>query len=291
MLAVGSVLMSLTVSGGFQSYVRIGLRVPLLLAGLCLLAIGGRAVVVRPPTAVADDGHGHGNATMRVGMSLLAFVAAVYLIAPAPLGSYAAGRGNENRIPMTAPRTELTALTAAATESTGPAAVTSTVIEITTTVVTTPAVVDEPVPLPPPTTEPVEPAQQPAEVTAVVAEAVVPEGDVVEMSLYDFLTYTLFAPDDIRGVPLRLIGFAAEEPEVAGTYRLTRFMITCCAADAYPLQVIVEGSVELPPNDQWLEVEGVWVGEMVELDEFTQIPILHATTEQPIEAPSQPYEY
>jgi hypothetical protein len=125
MLAVGSVLLSLTVSGGFQSYVRVGLRIPLLLAGLCLLAIGVGAVLARPATAASDDGHGHGHATVRVGVLLLAFVAAAYLIAPAPLGSYAANRGNQNRIPVTPPRTDLAALTAIPTTTTEPPVVTS----------------------------------------------------------------------------------------------------------------------------------------------------------------------
>ena len=97
LLAVGTVLVSFTVSGAFQSYVRTGLRIPLILAGLCLLAIGGIAVIAGPEEVVADDGHGHGHTTMRVGMLLLGFVAAAYLISPAPLGAYAAGRGNENR--------------------------------------------------------------------------------------------------------------------------------------------------------------------------------------------------
>ena len=105
------------------------------------------------------------------------------------------------------------------------------------------------------------------------------------------MTYTLFEPDAIRGLPVRFIGFAADEPEIPGAYRLTRFTMACCAADAYPIQIIITGTTPRPANDQWLQVDGIWDGAMFDLDEYTQIPILEAAAQQVIEAPAQPYEY
>lgn len=58
------------------------------------------------------------------------------------------------------------------------------------------------------------------------------------------------------GTDVRLLGFVTT-PEGAppGTFELTRFYVSCCAADAVPYSVTV-GSNEAPAVDSWLEVSG-----------------------------------
>lgn len=281
LLAVGSVMLTLSVTGGFQAYVRTGLRVPLIAAGLVLAALGASAIIVRPEGAAGDDGHGHGAVSLRIGFTLLALVMAAYLVAPAPLGAYAAARGDQNRV-VFSDRTDVAALAPPAPAP--PADDSDQPVSTPTTAAVAPATSDD---APPPVDRSPVTAGQPQE--RDVAAVPAPPG-FVELTLYDLLTYTLFEPDWVRGRTVRLIGFAADEPEFEGAYRLTRFLMSCCAADAFPLQVIVTGAPP-PPLDQWVEVDAVWSGEMIELDEYTSIPVVEVIEQREIDAPAQPYEY
>jgi uncharacterized membrane protein YcgQ (UPF0703/DUF1980 family) len=78
------------------------------------------------------------------------------------------------------------------------------------------------------------------------------------MSMAEFVTRAIRDPDQsLSGVRVRLVGFVAPG-EGAGGYRLTRFVVFCCAADAEALQTVVRGDPTLRARDQWLEVEGTW---------------------------------
>ena len=59
-----------------------------------------------------------------------------------------------------------------------------------------------------------------------------------------------------EGTPLRLTGFVTHDPDDAAGFRLTRFYISCCAADAIPYSVHVATDRAFE-NDRWLEIEGV----------------------------------
>jgi uncharacterized repeat protein (TIGR03943 family) len=57
---------------------------------------------------------------------------------------------------------------------------------------------------------------------------------------------------------VRLTGFVA--PAASGSdasFVLSRFVILCCAADAYPVEVEIYGA-DAPPVDSWVVVEGEW---------------------------------
>lgn len=98
LLAVGLVTLHLAVTDGFLSYVRAGLRWPLILAGAFLVVVGLASAFVRGPVEHGDtDAHGHGSQGARVGLLMVLFVVTVYLVAPAPLGAFAAARGDQNR--------------------------------------------------------------------------------------------------------------------------------------------------------------------------------------------------
>jgi uncharacterized repeat protein (TIGR03943 family) len=84
-------------------------------------------------------------------------------------------------------------------------------------------------------------------------------------------------------VPVKLTGFVAGVR--SGGFRLARYQIACCAADATPVVMDVVGTSGAPPrDDQWVTVTGT----------FQQgggdVPRLAATTVVEIAAPDDPYE-
>ena len=70
---------------------------------------------------------------------------------------------------------------------------------------------------------------------------------------------------------------------------LTRFVISCCAADAFPVQVIV-APTEVPDDDTWLEVVGTWDPDDLGLGREGRTTTLIPTEMRVIEPPPNPYE-
>lgn len=71
-------------------------------------------------------------------------------------------------------------------------------------------------------------------------------------------------PDSYAGQKLKLQGLVLHSPELPPEYLLlSRFVITCCAADAYPvgLPVKLTASRQVYPPDTWIEVEGKMITE------------------------------
>jgi uncharacterized repeat protein (TIGR03943 family) len=86
-----------------------------------------------------------------------------------------------------------------------------------------------------------------------------------------------------NGVPVELTGFVAGTE--SGGFRLARYQIACCAADATPAVVRVVGTSGAPPrNDQWVTVTGTYRRSVDDM------PTLAATTVAEIDAPNDPYE-
>jgi uncharacterized repeat protein (TIGR03943 family) len=84
-------------------------------------------------------------------------------------------------------------------------------------------------------------------------------------------------------VPVELTGFVAEADD--GGFRLARYQIGCCAADAAPVVIRVVGIAGTPPpRDQWVTVVG----------EFRpgsgDLPQVSATSVAEIAPPDDPYE-
>ena len=68
-----------------------------------------------------------------------------------------------------------------------------------------------------------------------------PVRGAVPMSMAEFVTRAVRDPgQSLTGVRVRLTGFVAPAEDADG-YRLTRFVIFCCAADAEALQAVVHG--------------------------------------------------
>lgn len=98
-------------------------------------------------------------------------------------------------------------------------------------------------------------------------------------------------PDAYQNQPARVQGFVIQPPDWPdGTFFLARYVITCCAADAYPVGL----PVRLPPDapqlkpDDWFQVEGS-MG--IEPLEGQRRVVLMAHQLQPIPRPANPYLY
>jgi uncharacterized repeat protein (TIGR03943 family) len=98
-------------------------------------------------------------------------------------------------------------------------------------------------------------------------------------------------PDAYTGQKVKVQGFVIYPPNLPNQYLLiSRFVITCCAADVYPvsLPVKLSGSRNQYKPDQWLEVEGQMITET--LAGKRQLTI-QATSLKPIDEPKNPYDY
>jgi len=117
-----------------------------------------------------------------------------------------------------------------------------------------------------------------------------PVRGAVPMPMAEFVTRAVRDPgQSLAGVRVRLTGFVA--PNQGGGYRLTRFVIFCCAADAEALQAVVRGDPVPRARDQWLEVEGTWRPRPAAVDDPSPPPpVLDAAVVRPIAPPRPPYE-
>lgn len=100
-------------------------------------------------------------------------------------------------------------------------------------------------------------------------------------------------PDTYKSQKVKVQGFVIHPPNVTEQYLwIGRFIITCCAADAYPVGL----PVKLPtgktrtafPPDTWVEIEGETIVE--ELEGKRKLTI-QAFSLKPIPEPKNPYDY
>jgi uncharacterized repeat protein (TIGR03943 family) len=85
-----------------------------------------------------------------------------------------------------------------------------------------------------------------------------------------------------NGVAVRLTGFVAATRD-GGGFRVARYQIACCAADAAPVVMRVVG-VRAPPRDRWVTVTGTFQ------PAGGDVPQLAATSVVQIRPPEDPYE-
>lgn len=99
-------------------------------------------------------------------------------------------------------------------------------------------------------------------------------------------------PDAYAGQPARVDGFVIHSPDLPDShFVLARFIITCCAADAYPVGLPVklpEGDRSAYPPDTWLSIEGQMTTETLN-DERRLVIAAQTLTEIP--EPANPYDY
>ncbi|TYB46065.1 TIGR03943 family protein [Nonomuraea sp. PA05] len=100
---------------------------------------------------------------------------------------------------------------------------------------------------------------------------------VAELTLGEF-TGRAMAGRSLAGRRVSLTGFAVHVP---GGWYVARMRMACCAADAFVLEVAVEGD-PAPREDQWVRVTGTWVPR----DE----PAIEVDEVAPVAVPEEPYE-
>lgn len=98
-------------------------------------------------------------------------------------------------------------------------------------------------------------------------------------------------PDAYKGQDANVEGFVIASPDLpAGYFTIARFVITCCAADVYPVGLpvkLAEGQSPYP-SDTWLRVKGKMTTET--LSNQRQLVIAAETLEE-ISEPENPYDY
>jgi uncharacterized membrane protein YcgQ (UPF0703/DUF1980 family) len=99
-------------------------------------------------------------------------------------------------------------------------------------------------------------------------------------------------PDAYAGQTAKVDGFVIHSPDLPDShFVLARFIITCCAADAYPVGLPVklpEGDRTAYPPDTWLSIEGQMTTETLN-DERRLVIAAQTLTEIP--EPANPYDY
>lgn len=98
-------------------------------------------------------------------------------------------------------------------------------------------------------------------------------------------------PDEYAGDRVNVTGFVIHPEELPeGYFIISRFVITCCAADAYPIGL----PVKLPPNspdyppDSWLSVQGEMIAETLARQRKL---VIQADKIETIPEPKNPYDY
>jgi uncharacterized repeat protein (TIGR03943 family) len=114
-----------------------------------------------------------------------------------------------------------------------------------------------------------------------------------ERSLVDWVrTVNVYPePDAYTGQKVKVQGFVIHPPDLGKEYLfLARFVLSCCAADAYPvgLPVKLANNQDRSSPDTWLEIEGQMVTE--NLAGKRQLTIA-ATSMKKIPQPQNPYSY
>jgi putative membrane protein len=109
-------------------------------------------------------------------------------------------------------------------------------------------------------------------------------------------------PDAYSGQPANVTGFVLHLPELPNNYiMLSRFVITCCAVDAYPIGIPVKLATSRSdyPVDSWLTIQGIMsaetlpVKDRVDSNAVTQkrSVVLNARSIETIPTPADPYSY
>jgi len=75
----------------------------------------------------------------------------------------------------------------------------------------------------------------------------------VELRVFDFIDRAIWDDEgSVDDVTIRLEGLVVNDPENPDGFLLTRFMVSCCAADGVPLQVALRDVGQTFENDTWV---------------------------------------
>jgi uncharacterized repeat protein (TIGR03943 family) len=115
-----------------------------------------------------------------------------------------------------------------------------------------------------------------------------PATDPLPMRVVDFVDRALYDADGtLRGRRVELEGLVVNDPRRADGFALTRFVVSCCAADGVPVQVWIDPAPAPLADDTWVRVVGTWVPDgdevVVRPETVTVVP------EAPLSAYESPY--
>jgi len=135
-----------------------------------------------------------------------------------------------------------------------------------------------------------------APTTSVFPPLPQPVMGAVPLTVSDFVGRALYDVDgSLRGIRVRLVGLVASDPGAPPDgFRLVRFAMFCCAADAIPMRIHVRGArSRYFPVDSWVEVIGAWrptpPGPAGTFDP-SMMPTLDAVGVRSVPEPSDPYD-
>jgi len=75
----------------------------------------------------------------------------------------------------------------------------------------------------------------------------------VEMRVFDFVDRAFWDTErSTEGVTIRLEGLVVNSEDIEDGFLLTRFLVSCCAADGVPIQVAVRGVETAYEDDTWV---------------------------------------
>ena len=115
-----------------------------------------------------------------------------------------------------------------------------------------------------------------------------PQGEVISVAMSDFAARAAWdSGNSLENRTIRLTGFIVVQGDEV---YLARLSIACCAADAFPVKVALEGSgTEGLSNDMWVEAVGqVQMGTATKETDF--VPTFTVTGLSEIPEPENPYE-
>lgn len=116
----------------------------------------------------------------------------------------------------------------------------------------------------------------------------------IEMRVLDFLERATWDESrSLEGTTIRLEGLVVNDEDVPDGFRLTRFMVSCCAADGIPLQVDIRNAGAPLADETWVIADVIWRPPEVSFEDTVGEWIIEADavniTVVP-NAPNDPYE-
>jgi putative membrane protein len=105
-------------------------------------------------------------------------------------------------------------------------------------------------------------------------------------------------PDAYTGQKAKITGFVINLPELPDNYLLlSRFILTCCAVDAYPVFIPIELPTDTGqyPADTWLEIEGTAIAKTLKIRDRSDKPqekrrlVVKVSKIKQIPTPKNPY--
>src|SRR5664279_4689821 len=117
------------------------------------------------------------------------------------------------------------------------------------------------------------------------------EGANPRVGMKDFILRALYDVDNsVQNTPVTVTGFIAPPGQgYPAGYTIARMVISCCAADANPMQLHVDGSAPLPANT-WVDAVITLVPNTATMDNG-YVPTVTVTSLTPVQQPEDPYEH